>query len=611
MRSSTSRGAWATPMGVTAAAMVGVLVLLMVAGSAIWGAAAEHVDASNVLSGPSSGHLLGTDNLGRDVLARILAGSGRSLSLALIATILGAGAGVLLGSLIAVVGTRGRRLLGGLINLLLAFPALLVAIFCAVIFGAGAAGAVLALAVAYTPSFARLTQTLAAGVVESEYVSAARVLGLRWHRLLLRHVLPNIAEPLLLNVTLAAGATLVGLSGLSFLGLGVQAPDYDWGLLLSQGLQRIYASPLPAVAPGFAIVFAGLALQLLGEVWAGKAACRAGVRPAPPPVTAVERSERPRPDDEVLLVENLTVGFDTGVPVRGVTLALRRGEIVGLVGESGSGKSLTALALAGLTPPAARVRCDRHRFLGEDVTALQAANLATGMAMIFQNPASALNPALRIGTQLTEAVRVHRGTGRKKALEQARDSLARVALPAERRILRARPFSLSGGMRQRVMIAMGLMTRPRLIIADEPTTALDVTVQQQIIDLLAGIRRSDGTAILFISHDVAVVSQLCDRILVMYGGRLVESLPASRLVGGAAHPYTRALVAAVPDLAADRHAPLATIEGSPPDPSHPAAGCPFVTRCAAARSRCEESEPELSPVDAEQEVACWYPMTAS
>ncbi|MER7715437.1 oligopeptide/dipeptide ABC transporter ATP-binding protein [Streptomyces flaveolus] len=606
-------------MGVTTLVMLGSLAVLAVAGAVLWGQQAERPDPSAVLRGPTADHLLGTDHLGRDQLARLLSATWPSLLPAVTATLLGAAAGITLGALTAVVCGRTARLLGALINLLLALPAILVAMFLAALFGAGAGGAVIALAVASAPGFARLTQTLAAQVAGTDFMAAARVLGLRRHRLLLRHVLPHIAEPLMLNTTVAAGSALVALSGLSFLGLGVQPPSYDWGLLLNQGLDRIYTEPLPAVAPGIAIVYAAVAFQLLGEMLAGAAARRARRQPQEEPATQPVPSERPASADHVLEVDDLRVVLPAadGVvrPVRGVTLTLRRGEMAGLVGESGSGKSLTALALADLLPDGAHATWGTHRFLGADVEALprkeRRRRLATGMALIFQNPASAFNPSLRIGTQLTEAVRTHRGTPRAEAVEQALTQLHRVALPAGRRLLRSRPFQLSGGQRQRVAIAAASMMRPDLIIADEPTTALDVTVQRQIMDLLRRVRHDDGTAILFISHDIALVADACDRVLVMYGGTIVENLPARELADGARHPYTRMLVASVPDLAAERDRPLRAIEGRSPDPYGAASGCLFRDRCPDRLDRCAAESPVLSPLVPGHDVACWHPLPAA
>ncbi|MER8105690.1 dipeptide/oligopeptide/nickel ABC transporter permease/ATP-binding protein [Kitasatospora sp. NPDC094016] len=605
-----------SPMAWAATAMLATLIVLALAGPPVWGAAADLPDPAAVLQGPSTAHPFGTDNLGRDLLARVLTATRPSLLLALAATAIGAGTGILLGASTAVVGPRARRLLAALINLLLAFPALLVALFLAVVFGAGAAGAMLALAVAGVPGFARLAQTLAAAVAGTDHLASARVLGLRRHRLLWRHVLPNIAEPLLLSATTAAGTSLVALSGLSFLGLGVQPPGYDWGQLLNQGLDRIYAQPLPALAPGLAILYAAVTFQLLGEVLAGSAARRgpAGRTPRRPvaPGGPIAPSG-PAEDGLVLQVEDLSVELPTpdGVirPVRGVSLSLRPGEIVGLVGESGSGKSLTALAIADLLPARARVSHRTLRLLGADLDAMtpkqRDQHLATGLAMVFQNPATALNPSLRIATQLTEAPRTHLGTSRTQALRDAEDALRRVALPPA--LLRSRPHQLSGGQRQRVMIAAGLMMRPGLIIADEPTTALDTTVQRQITELLSDLRRDTSAAVLFISHDIALVSGFCERVLVMYAGSVVEALPADRLATAARHPYTRALVASVPDLTADRDRPLPTVAGTPPDPIAPTPGCPFEPRCPYRLDRCARETPHLDGVDALQQVACWNP----
>ncbi|MEU6238056.1 oligopeptide/dipeptide ABC transporter ATP-binding protein [Kitasatospora sp. NPDC047058] len=455
----------------------------------------------------------------------------------------------------------------------------------------------------------------------TDHLAAARVLGLRRHRLLWRHVLPNIAEPLLLAVTTAAGTALVALSGLSFLGLGVQPPGYDWGQLLNQGLDRIYAQPLPALAPGLAVLYAAVTFQLIGEVLAGSAARRSPAPRSTPQPVAPWGSPRPKagggPAEEglVLQVEDLSVELPTpdGTirPVRGVSLSLRSGEIVGLVGESGSGKSLTALAIADLLPGRARVSRRTLRLLGADLAAMtpkeRDRHLATGLAVVFQNPATALNPSLRVSTQLTETVRAHRGADRTRAAQDASDALRRVALPPA--VLRSRPHQLSGGQRQRVMIASGLMVRPRLVIADEPTTALDVTVQRQITGLLSDLRRDTSAAVLFISHDVALVGGFCDRVLVMYAGTVVEALPADRLLT-ARHPYTRALVASVPDLTADRDRPLPTVPGAPPDPLVTAPGCPFEPRCPRRQDRCAEQPPPMEALDAVHRVACWLPLPA-
>jgi len=270
-----------------------------------------------------------------------------------------------------------------------------------------------------------------------------------------------------------------------------------------------------------------------------------------------------------------------------VSFTVAPGERVGLVGESGSGKSLTALAVAGLIEPPGVVT----------------GTIRSGeAAMVFQDPMTSLNPALRVGTQLAEVARVHGRLARRAAWERAVTRLDDVHIAAAAKVVRQYPHELSGGMRQRAMIAMGLMGSPRVIIADEPTTALDVTVQKQILDLLREVSDRTGAAILLISHDLAVVAQLCSRVLVMYAGIIVEDLTVERLLAGPAHPYTRALLASVPDMSADRSQPLATIPGRMPSPAEPVTGCPFAPRCPLADSRCRAELPPL-----EDGVRCWHP----
>ncbi|KAB8194451.1 ATP-binding cassette domain-containing protein [Nonomuraea phyllanthi] len=594
---------WSAP-AVAGAVIVGLMAVLAVVGPMVWGAAADRIDAAAILQGASSEHPLGTDNLGRDLLARVLVAGRYSLLLALAATLIGAFAGVVLGTLPSVLPARGARLVTGTVNALVAFPGLLLAMFTAVVAGLGARGAVLGIGAAIAPGFARLTQTLAATVAGSDYVAAARMLGVPRRRILTRHVLPNIAEPLILNLAQSLGGALLGLAGMSFLGLGVQPPDFDWGRLLFDGFPRIYVTPEVALGPAAAIALAGIGFNLLGDALARAAARTPAVRrpPAAPPGEAAGEPDA----GAVLEVEDLTVTFPGGAtPVRGLSLSVAPGEIVGLVGESGSGKSLTAAAIGGLVPYPGTVGYARLRLAGQDVATMTGKELGTALAMVFQDPLAALNPALKVGGQLAEVAVVHEGTGRAEARRRAVARLGQVHLPDPEARSRQHPHELSGGMRQRAVIAMGLMGTPRLIVADEPTTALDVTVQRQILRLLREVVDGSGAAGLFISHDIAVVGELCDRVVVMYAGRVVEELPADRLAEGAAHPYTRALIASLPDLDTDRSRPLAGIPGVQPAPAQVGPGCAFAPRCALASERCSAERPELVAHGPAQRVACW------
>ncbi|WP_214316714.1 dipeptide/oligopeptide/nickel ABC transporter permease/ATP-binding protein [Nonomuraea sediminis] len=593
-----------TPSGVAGAVIVALMVVLAIIGPPIWGETAERIDASAILQGASSAHPLGTDNLGRDLLARMLVAGRFSLTLALISSLIGASVGVVLGALPSVLPRRGARFVTGLVNALVAFPGLLLAMFTAVVTGLGAKGAVLGIGVASAPAFARLTQTLAASVAGADYVSAARMLGVPRRWVLTRHVLPNIAEPLILNLTQSLGFALLGLAGMSFLGLGVQPPDFDWGRLLFDGFSRIYVTPEVALGPALAVALAGIGFNLLGDALA-KAAGRPAVRAEKPEAVGEEAASEPDPG-AVLEVRELTVSFPGGVtPVRGLSLSVAPGEIVGIVGESGSGKSLTAAAIGGLVPHPGTVTHARLRLDGKDVAGMSGKELGTTLAMVFQDPMASLNPALKVGGQLAEVATVHLGAGRTEAHARAVDRLGHVHLPEPDKQARRHPHELSGGMRQRAVIAMGLMGEPKLIIADEPTTALDVTVQRQILRLLREVVDESGAAALFISHDIAVVGELCDRVVVMYAGRVVEELPVARLAVGAAHPYTRALIDSLPDMDTDRSRPLASIPGRQPAPSQVGTGCAFADRCELAAARCSAERPPLVVHGPAHQVACW------
>jgi len=290
--------------------------------------------------------------------------------------------------------------------------------------------------------------------------------------------------------------------------------------------------------------------------------------------------------------------------VRDLSFTVAPREVLGLVGESGSGKSVTSLALMGLLPPQAQVAGavlfangnssapDLLRLPEEEIRHLRGSR----MAMIFQEPMTALNPVMRVGEQIAEAVAVHAQVTKKEAWDRAVAVMEDVAIPNPGLRARDYPYQLSGGMRQRIMIAMAVVNRPALLIADEPTTALDVTVQAQILELLAELRAKFGLAMLFISHDLAVVSQVADRIAVMYAGNLVELGSKHQIFQAPAHPYTRGLLKAVPTLKTDRARPLETIEGTVPPMHAVAPGCPFEPRCAFRVAECAHSLPSLLEV---------------
>ena len=327
----------------------------------------------------------------------------------------------------------------------------------------------------------------------------------------------------------------------------------------------------------------------------------------------------------LLDVRNLNIAFpgSNGQPapaappnphraVRDLSFSIPSGEVLGLVGESGSGKSITSLAIMRLLPPQARV--SGEIFFSENgsgarsLTALDDETMrqlrGSRIAMIFQEPMTALNPVMRVGEQIAEAVLAHQSVSNKEAWQRAVDAMNDVAIPDAARRARDYPHQLSGGMRQRIVIAMAIVNRPQLLIADEPTTAIDVTIQAQILELLADLRKKFGLAMLFISHDLAVVSAVADRVAVMYTGCLVELGTKRDIFLSAAHPYTRGLLRAVPDLKTDRNRPLETIEGTVPALHNLPPGCAFEPRCEARIAECARSVPPLVEVAAGHWARC-------
>ena len=317
----------------------------------------------------------------------------------------------------------------------------------------------------------------------------------------------------------------------------------------------------------------------------------------------------------VLDVQDLQTHFATRAgllrAVDGVSFSLERGRILGLVGESGSGKSVTGYSLMGLVDPPGRVAGGRILLNGDDLVPLAEPRMrrlrGSRIAMVFQDPMMTLNPVLRIDTQMIEAVQAHGRVGRAEARARARDALGRVGIPSPEERLRAYPHQFSGGMRQRVAIAIALLHRPDVLIADEPTTALDVTIQSQILAEVQKLVRADGTAVIWITHDLAVVAGLADDLAVMYAGRIVEQGGVDAVLDAPAHPYTRGLIGSVPS-GTRRGEKLRQIPGATPSLLDRPAGCPFRTRCAHADAVCE-TDPPLGEIAPGHALRCFHPQT--
>ena len=314
----------------------------------------------------------------------------------------------------------------------------------------------------------------------------------------------------------------------------------------------------------------------------------------------------------LLSIKNMSSTFHTGVgdvsAVRGISLYLDEGESIGIVGESGSGKSVSMLSVMGLTPKNCEVRADQILFDGKDLTNVQRRDmrkiLGKDIAMVFQDPMTCLNPLYTIGNQLMEPIKLHLGMNKKQAYEHALKMLRLVDIPDPESRMKQYPHEFSGGMRQRAMIAMALSCNPKLIICDEPTTALDVTIQAQILDLLKSLREKMGISIIMITHDLGVVTTMCSRIIVMYGGMVVEEGTTREVFYHPHHPYTLGLLRSLPKLNPEQHEKLTPIPGTPPDMLKPPAGCPFAARCPYAMQACLTTLPARAQLSETHASCC-------
>ncbi len=318
--------------------------------------------------------------------------------------------------------------------------------------------------------------------------------------------------------------------------------------------------------------------------------------------------------EPILQIENLKTSFMTSngevQAVRGVSFSVEKGEIVGLVGESGSGKSVTSMSILKLLADTARIKEGKILFEGQDLTQCSRAQMRKirggKISMIFQDPMSSLNPLIPVGKQVAEMIREHHPEKSRAQIKQEVLSLfEQVRIPEPEKRFKSFPHEFSGGMRQRVMIAMALANRPELLIADEPTTALDVTIQDQILKQLRELKKEYGTSIIFITHDLGVVAELCDRVVVLYGGLVMEEASIFDIFEHPSHPYTLGLLASIPALDQDKSRRLLPIPGSPPDMTKPPLGCPFAPRCPYARVICGQSLPEMRALSKDHKSRCW------
>ncbi|WP_353115252.1 dipeptide/oligopeptide/nickel ABC transporter permease/ATP-binding protein [Microbacterium sp.] len=546
------------PVGVVSLAVILISVLASLLAGVISPYDPLHQDLADVMGMPSAAHPLGTDTLGRDVLSRILHGGQSALWGVVVAVLVWLVVGVLLGIVAGYLGGWTDRVISAIVDIVMSLPSIVIILAVLAMFSRSLPASMIALGLLSAGGLVRVVRAATLGIRGELYVTAARVAGLGDVRILGRHILPGLIGPVVVQLALFAGAALTIQAGLGFLDLGVPPPAPSWGGMIGEAAQVIDQFPWLLVPSGGIVAILILALGLLGDASrdiiadSRKASARGGGRSRRRAGAGALPVDAP---EAALSITDLSVRFGgaAAVSVDGVSLTVARGEIVGLVGESGSGKTVTALALLGLLPGQAEVVASRLQVGGRDLLGASDRELAkirgSEIAYVSQEPMVSLDPSFTVGSLLGEVIRRHhRGLSSSAVRDRSLDLLRRVHLPEPEALLRRYAFQLSGGMAQRVVIALALAGQPKALIADEPTTALDVTVQAEILDLLRELRDERGLAIVLVTHDLGVVADICDRVCVMRSGRIVEDAPAEELFAAPRHDYTRRLLAATPDF---------------------------------------------------------------
>ncbi|TXS38972.1 dipeptide/oligopeptide/nickel ABC transporter permease/ATP-binding protein [Streptomyces sp. OR43] len=626
---------------VTSRVALGVLIVVILGAVLAPLLTQDPLTTGTPVQAPSGEHWFGTDRAGRDVFARVLHGSRYSLVIGLGATACALVAGSLLGSFAATSRKLGDESVMRTLDVVMSFPPIALAAVLVAVFGTSIPVIIFTIAFVYTPSLARVVRANVLSQYGEDYVAAEKVIGARRGYIVLKHVAVNCMAPVMVFATVMVAEAIIFEASLSFIGAGVQDPDPSWGSVLAYGRQILLAGGWWATFfPGLALLITVLALNILSEgltdASAAPKSARAAVDPtaatAPDPVeaaatvdidaaltklaehiNATEPTITPvRADaDELLVVRDLAIRFPDRygeIPVVDkLNFTVHEGETLGLVGESGCGKSITSLAVMGLLARNAEVSGE-ILYRGRDLLKLppkeRRALMGPEIAMVYQDALSSLNPSVLVGTQLKQLT--SRGGTKTPA-----ELLELVGLSPER-TLRSYPHELSGGQRQRVLIAMALSRSPRLLIADEPTTALDVTVQAQVVELLIRLRDELGFAMVLVSHDLALVGDLSHRVAVMYAGRLAEVGDTRSVLTDPTHHYSRGLLGSVVSLEAGAER-LHQIRGVVPAPQGFGAGCRFAGRCGAATDLCRTTTPALTARGTAKDhgFACHHPAEAA
>jgi peptide/nickel transport system permease protein len=568
------------PTGVAALTFLIVVVLSGVFAPLLAPHDPNKASATDILAKSGGRFPLGADGSGHDILSRLLYAVRPTLEGAALAVVVAAAIGITAGLISGYYGKWFAGVSSWIASALMALPGIVVLLAARSVIGPSLFGAMFIFGILLAPTFYRVVYGAVSGVRHELYIDAARVSGLSDVRIIARHILTVVRAPAIILAAGVAGIAIAIQAGLDFLGLGDLSKP-TWGGMLNDAFTNIFTAPIQLLWPSLAIGLTCMALALLGNALrdtlerSGPSKRR---RPRRAPATVavqqqpvVSHAEITEPKGEVLLqVSGLAVGYDqpdatVKTVVEDVSLTVRRGEVHGLIGESGSGKTQTAFAAMRLLPAGGRIVAGDINFAGVDLAQVSEKEMTTlrgaRIAYIPQEPMSNLDPAFTIGSQLTEPMRIALGISRAEAKDRALKLLERVGIPDPARAFAAYPHQVSGGMAQRVLIAGAVSCNPDLLIADEPTTALDVTVQAEVLDLLRDLQAEFSMGVLIVTHNFGVVADLCDRVSVMSGGRIVETGPARSIFADPRHPYTKSLFEAILEDSAPRE-PLATKEVS-------------------------------------------------
>jgi peptide/nickel transport system permease protein len=563
-------------------------------------------------------HWLGTDELGRDVWSRLVNGTRWTLWGSLIALVVAVVLGVTFGLVAGFLGGKVDMVIQRFAEILFSIPALIILLVVYSVFPFNVAAAMATLGVIFSSSLSRLVRGVTLTTREELFVAAAQVSGLSKFQIIVRHLLPRISSLVIVQASLLASISVLIQSSLAFLGFGPRPPKPSWGGLIANARENISSQPFLLIPPGIAVALTVIALNIFGDAIRDTATERWSIskirkRNKGGATQGLVYTSTPIADtgSALLSVQHLSVAFpsDDGIMpvVTDVSFAIGPGEVVGLVGESGCGKSMTAAGVLGMIPGRGVITGGSVHFDGQNLTAMTPKELegirGREIGYVSQEPMVALDPTWRVGRQLAEAIAHHQGVSKREARAAAIELLTAVNLPDPAGMAARYPHQVSGGQAQRIAIAFALAGNPRLLIADEPTTALDVTIQAEILALLRRIGSERGMAIMLITHNWGVVAELCDRAIVMYAGELVEQGPTSAMFHKSLHPYTQGLLGSNPHLAIKGER-LPTIPGTVPAPFEWPPGCRFAARCNQVQSECEAHAVELTVPLPNREVRC-------